>query len=62
MLQSLEKGGKTEIDFINGSVVRWGARCGVPTPVNRSLIACVKGIERRLIQQPDFSLFPEYRS
>jgi len=62
MLQSLEKGGKTEIDFINGSVVRWGARCGVPTPVNRSLIACVKGIERRLIQRPDFPLSKEYRS
>ena len=26
MLQSLEKGSVTEIDFINGSVVRWGAR------------------------------------
>ena len=23
MLQSLEKGAKTEIDYINGSVVRW---------------------------------------
>ena len=35
MLQSLEKGSPTEIDFINGSVVRWGERCKVPTPVNR---------------------------
>lgn len=48
MLQSIEKGSRTEIDFINGSVVRWGERCGVPTPVNRALIACVKGIELRL--------------
>lgn len=46
MLQSIEKGAPTEIDFINGSVVRWGERCGVPTPVNRTLVACVKGIER----------------
>ncbi len=45
MLQSLEKGEITEVDFINGSVVRWGERCGVPTPVNRTLQACVKGIE-----------------
>ena len=26
MLQSLEKGEVTEVDFINGSVVRWGER------------------------------------
>ena len=47
MLQSLDKGQRTEVDFINGSVVRWGERCGVPTPVNRALVACVKGIEHR---------------
>ncbi len=38
----------TEIDFINGAVVRWGQRCGVPTPVNATLVACIKGIERSL--------------
>lgn len=48
MLQSLEKGSVTEIDFINGAVVRWGERCGVDTPVNRALVACIKGIERAL--------------
>ena len=45
MLQSIEKGAPTEIDFINGSVVRWGERTKVPTPVNKALVACVKGIE-----------------
>lgn len=48
MLQSLEKGSITEIDFINGSVVRWGERYGVPTPVNATLVACIKGIERAM--------------
>jgi 2-dehydropantoate 2-reductase len=48
MLQSLEKGSRTEIDFINGAVVREGERLGVPTPVNRTLVACVKGIEKGL--------------
>ncbi|WP_321901059.1 ketopantoate reductase family protein [Paraburkholderia tropica] len=48
MLQSLEKGSVTEIDFINGSVVRWGARHGVPTPVNATLVACIKGVERAM--------------
>jgi 2-dehydropantoate 2-reductase len=46
LLQSLEKGSVTEIDYINGAVVRQGAKCGVPTPVNQALVACVKGIER----------------
>ena len=50
MLQSIEKGASTEIDFINGSVVRNGERTGVPTPVNQTLVACVKGIERWLAE------------
>jgi 2-dehydropantoate 2-reductase len=48
MLQSLEKGSITEVDFINGAVVRGGRRHGVPTPVNETLLALVKGIERRI--------------
>jgi 2-dehydropantoate 2-reductase len=49
ILQSLEKNSLTEIDFINGSVVRMGERCGVPTPVNRTLVAMIKGIEHRML-------------
>lgn len=48
MLQSLEKGSITEIDFINGAVVRAGREHNVPTPVNQTLVAAIKGIERRL--------------
>jgi 2-dehydropantoate 2-reductase len=48
MLQSLEKGSVTEIDFINGAVVRQGRKYGIPTPVNHVLVACVKGIEATL--------------
>ncbi len=48
MLQSLEKGSPTEIDFINGAVVREGDRLGIATPVNRTLVACIKGIEKGL--------------
>lgn len=50
MLQSLESGSVTEVDFINGSIVRAGRTCGVPTPVNETLVACVKGIERRMVR------------
>ncbi len=48
MLQSIEKGSITEIDFVNGAVVRAGKKWGVPTPVNETLVACIKGIERRV--------------
>ena len=45
MLQSMEKGQMTEIDFINGSIVRYGERVKIATPVNRTLVACMKGVE-----------------
>jgi 2-dehydropantoate 2-reductase len=48
MLQSLEKGSVTEIDFINGAVVHLGKKYGIPTPVNQVLVACIKGIEATL--------------
>ncbi|NDH51074.1 MAG: ketopantoate reductase family protein [Betaproteobacteria bacterium] len=51
MLQSLEKGSITEVDYVNGAVVSWGARYGVATPVNRALVACVKGVERSLLMK-----------
>jgi 2-dehydropantoate 2-reductase len=40
--QDLTRGKKTEIDHLNGFVVRKGEALGVPTPVNRVLLALVK--------------------
>ena len=48
VLQALEKGTITEIDFINGAVVRAGRKVGISTPVNATLVACIKGVERAL--------------
>ena len=45
MLQTLEMGRRSEIDFINGAVVREGERLGIATPVNRLLVACIHGVE-----------------
>lgn len=50
ILQSLEKGSVTEIDYINGAIVRWGKRCQVATPYNETLVANIKGIEYKLAE------------
>lgn len=46
--QDLERGKRTEIDALNGFIVRRGAELGVPTPVNQSLVALVKLREAQL--------------
>jgi 2-dehydropantoate 2-reductase len=45
MLQDVRSGRPTEIDWINGEVVRRGHRHGVPTPVNESLLKLVEVLE-----------------
>jgi len=47
MLQDVEAGRATEIDFLNGAIVDFGERHGVDAPLNRALTALVKGLERR---------------
>lgn len=44
--QDLSLGRPTEIDSLNGYVVRRGSELGVPTPVNTTLYALVKFLER----------------
>jgi 2-dehydropantoate 2-reductase len=45
--QDLARGKPTEIDHLNGLVVRKGEALGVPTPANRLLWALVKLLEKR---------------
>jgi len=45
MLQDVEAGRTTEVDFMNGAIVHWGEKAGVPTPLNRVMWALVKGLE-----------------
>ncbi len=42
MLQDIEKGKQTEIDFINGAIVKIGKEVGINTPVNEMLFGLVK--------------------
>ena len=44
----IKNGRRTEIDFINGAVVRLGRELGVPTPINETLVGLVKGLEQRV--------------
>ena len=49
--QDLARGKRSEIDFLNGLVVRRGAALGIATPANRVLWALVKLMESKQAQQ-----------
>lgn len=46
MLQDVLKEKNTEIDFINGAIVREGKAMGIPTPVNLTLTSLVQVIQK----------------
>jgi 2-dehydropantoate 2-reductase len=45
-LQSLQRGRPTEIDYLNGEVVRLGAELGVATPLNAVMVEMVHQVGR----------------
>ena len=46
MLQDVEARRQTEIDYLNGGIVRFGKEHGVPTPLNQAIWSLVKGVEQ----------------
>ncbi|MGD0103492.1 MAG: ketopantoate reductase C-terminal domain-containing protein, partial [Rhodopila sp.] len=44
------KGRRTEIDFLNGFIVRKGEEIGLPTPANAALTDIVKRVEKGELQ------------
>lgn len=46
MCQDLEHGRRTEIDFINGAVVRLGKKYGVETPYHAAIVSLIHAKER----------------
>jgi 2-dehydropantoate 2-reductase len=46
MLQDVEKGRPTEIDYMNGYVVRKGRELGIPTPLSAEMVRLVKEVEQ----------------
>ncbi len=47
MLQDLERGRKTEVDYINGAIARRAEELGLEAPLNRALASMVKALEQR---------------
>ncbi len=45
MLQDVLSTRQTEVDFMNGAIVKWGEKAGVPTPLNKALWELIKGLE-----------------
>ncbi len=45
MLQDVLAKRQTEVDFMNGAIVQWGEKSGVPTPLNRAIWELIKGLE-----------------
>jgi 2-dehydropantoate 2-reductase len=45
MLQDVLARRQTEVDFMNGAIVNWGEKLGVPTPLNKTMWALIKGLE-----------------
>jgi 2-dehydropantoate 2-reductase len=45
MLQDVLAKRQTEVDFMNGAIVDWGEKTGVPTPLNRAMWQLIKGLE-----------------
>ncbi len=46
-LQDLQKGRRTEIDYLNGAVVALGAQYGIACPVNAALTTIIKQLEHQ---------------
>jgi 2-dehydropantoate 2-reductase len=45
MLQDVLARRATEIDMLNGGIVRFGEETGIPTPFNRTAWALIRGLE-----------------
>ena len=45
MLQDVEAGRRTEIDYINGKIVEYGVQAGMATPYNTVVRGLVKALE-----------------
>jgi 2-dehydropantoate 2-reductase len=55
MLQHVTQGRRTEIDALNGALVREAKPYGIPTPYNETIVALIKGLQKhreQAVHQP----------
>jgi len=55
MMQHMQQGRRTEIDALNGALVREAKALGIPVPYNEAVVAVVKGMEksrRQMLHEP----------
>jgi 2-dehydropantoate 2-reductase len=45
MLQDVLAKRQTEVDFMNGAIVKWGEKTGITTPLNKAVWELIKGLE-----------------
>ena len=58
LLQDILKGRRTEVDYLNGYVVRKGREVGLPTPMNEAIVGLVKQVEAGTLAQGSANLQP----
>ena len=51
MWQDLARGTPTEVDAINGPIVREAERFGLPAPINQALVRLIHSEERKNLQR-----------
>jgi 2-dehydropantoate 2-reductase len=51
--------GKSEVEYLHGEVVRAGAKCNVPTPVNKVLTETLRALTKKEIPLEEFAHKPE---
>lgn len=61
MLQDVEKGRRTEIDYMNGWVSRKGGQLGISTPASDHIVQLVKRVEEGQLQRNPTNLHTFYR-
>jgi 2-dehydropantoate 2-reductase len=47
MLQDIKRGKMTEIDYLNGAIVKLGEDLGIKTPVNETITRIIKALEKK---------------
>lgn len=52
MYQDIKLKRRTEVESINGAIVRKGKMTSIPTPLNNAMVRLIKGLEERNLQSP----------